>query len=306
MTPVETMDPIEWAVRGLKAVGIDSPRLEAQLLLALALGTTRTAVVAGLYRPLEDVDCKRFEDLVEARCARTPLAYLRGSQEFYGLDFEVSPAVLIPRPETEMLVDFALEWYLDSSDHSDRSGQSVPHNLADVGTGSGCVAIAALTRCPRWRCAAFDLSRAALQVARRNAVRHAAADRLRFVQSDLLTGAHAGRFGLILSNPPYVATDELERLQPEVRNCEPRIALDGGADGLNAYRRLTPMAQRSLVPGGCVAVEVGMGQASEVANIFACAGFRKIEIRKDLAGIERLVSGRKNDSHAQRQRASNS
>lgn len=284
-------DPVGWAARRLAECGVEAPRLEAQLLLALALGITRTAVTAGLFECLGSAESARFQDLVESRYGRAPLAYLRGTQEFYGLDFEVGPAVLIPRPETEMLVDFALEKLAEG-----RSNRSLafPPILADVGTGSGCIAIAALAHCPQAVGVAFELSASALEIARRNAVRHTVADRLRFVRSDLLCGAAADRFDLILSNPPYIPTGELAGLQPEVRDFEPRLALEGGTDGLAPYRRLAPMAQHCLAPGGSIAVEVGQGQAPDVARIFADAGLSEIEVRRDLAGIERLVAAQHN------------
>jgi len=280
-------DPVGWAARHLTLAGLESPRLEAQLLLALALGTTRTAVIAGLFAPLNSEGWQRFEGLVTARAARVPLAYLRGSQEFYGLDFNVRSAVLIPRPETEMLVDFALERMRPNTEHP------TPNTLcfADVGTGSGCIAVSALVHCPGSRCVAFDLSADALQVARANAARHGVLDRLELAQSDLLSDSPIDLFDVILSNPPYIATPELENLQPEVRESEPRIALDGGPDGLDIYRRLAPAAFPRLKPAGALAVEVGMGQAPALVEIFRASGFCDIEIRKDLAGIERLVAG---------------
>ena len=256
--------------------------MEAQLLLALALGITRTTVTAGLYELLGSAERGRFQDLVESRCSRAPLAYLRGTQEFYGLDFDVGPAVLIPRPETEMLVEFAREMldagctacpYVCELPRGATSAQAgFRMRFADVGTGSGCIAVAVL--------------------ARRNAVRHSVDSRLRFVRSDFLAGASAGRFDLILSNPPYIPSGELAGLQPEVRDSEPALALDGGPDGLAPYRRLAPLARHSLALGGSLAVEVGQGQAPDVARIFAGAGLSRIEVRRDLAGIERLVAAR--------------
>jgi release factor glutamine methyltransferase len=357
MAPAIVYHPIEWAIQRLTAAEVDVPRLEAQLLLGLALGITRTAVIGGLFEPLSEEKQKRFVQLVEARAAHVPLAYLRGTQEFYGLEFEVSPAVLIPRPETEMLVDFALERLSRSGPVGDSQSATaiqwhngslgrpparrVPANaggegrqsrpptpnsggeglarrgptsdgrpptpnsggeglarrypdtrlFADVGTGSGCIAIAALVHCPGSRCVAFDLSSDALQVATGNAARHGVLDRIELVQGDLFRNSPIGQFDLILSNPPYVATGELHGLQAEVRISEPRMALDGGPDGLDLYRRLVPASLLRLTPGGALAVEVGMGQACDVAEVFERNGFCDIEIRKDLAGIERLVAG---------------
>ncbi len=285
-------NPIAWASERLAACGVDSPRLEAQLLLGLALGTTRTAVIAGTHPPPGYADIARFRGLVEERSRRTPLAYIRGSQEFYGLDFEVGPAVLIPRPETEMLVELAIETITsvkhDLAASTKRRGQW----LADVGTGSGSIAVAALAHCPDARAVAVDISVRALQVACRNAARHRATDRLRFVRGNLLGGIASYRFNIILSNPPYITRGEIARLQPEVRGSEPVVALDGGLDGLDVYRRLVPSALRCLVPGGCLAVEIGQRQAPAVVDMFSDSGYQRIEIRRDLAGIERVVAGR--------------
>jgi release factor glutamine methyltransferase len=274
---------VEGATATLAASGVDAPRLEAQLLLALALGVTRTAVVAGIHAEPDAAQRARCETLIEARRRRVPLAYLRGTQEFYGLDFEVRPAVLIPRPETEMLVDFALETLGAVRGSGDSGGPAAL--LADVGAGSGCIAIAALAHCPGARGVAFDISRPALAVARRNARLHGVAGRLRLICADLLRGARQERFDLILSNPPYIRSGDLAELQPEVRDAEPRLALDGGADGLSVYRRLAVLASSRLAPGGRMAVEVGLGQADEVTRILRAAGFGQIEARRDLAGI---------------------
>jgi release factor glutamine methyltransferase len=293
MSAWDSGDPIEWASRRLACCGVESARMEAQLLLALTLDTTRTTVIAGLYEPLRNPDRVRFEEFVEARCRRTPLAYLRGTQEFYGLEFEVSPAVLIPRPETEMLVDFARERVKAVAAGATPASLCHSATIADVGTGSGCIAIACLTHCLRAHGMAVDISPRALKIARRNANRHGVSERLLFIQGDLLLGAAADTFNLILSNPPYISTGDLESLQPEVRDSEPLLALDGGPDGLAPYRRLAPWAMHCLLPGGWIAVEVGQGQAGTVERLFAEAGLREIEVRKDLAGIERVVTARR-------------
>ena len=287
----EGADLVGSAATRLAECGVESPRLEAQLLLALALGITRTAVVAGLFDPPAQEQAQSFSRLVNSRCRHIPLAYLRGTQEFYGLEFAVGPVVLIPRPETEMLVDFARE-ILALEMSSKGSTSSACPVIADVGTGSGCIAIAALAYCPVARGIALDLSEGALEVARGNAARQGVIERLRFLRGSLLAGAGPARFDLILSNPPYIPSSQIAGLQPEVRDSEPRLALDGGPSGLDPYRELAPAARRSLKPGGTIAVEVGMGQAPEVAAIFGAARLTQIEIRRDLAGIERVVTGR--------------
>lgn len=278
---METSDRLQAAIARLKAAGVETPRLEAQLLLAQALGTTRTAVVAGIYREPDADQRAEFERLVQARERRTPLAYLRGTQEFYGLTFRVGPEALIPRPETEMLVEFALE----------KAGAAGA--LADVGTGSGCILTAVLAHAAGARGVGFDLSAAALALARRNLGQNGVAERARLVRSDLLTGAGTERFEVIVSNPPYIPSAEIAALAPEVRDSEPRLALDGGTDGLECYRRLAVQALRALQPGGWLAVEVGMGQAPEVAALWQAAGWQEVAARRDLAGIERVVCGRK-------------
>lgn len=275
-------DLLQRAIARLTAAGVETPRLEAQLLLAQALGVTRTAVVAGLYREPDALQAAEFERLVQARERRVPLAYLRGTQEFYGLTFRVGPAVLIPRPETELLVEFALEKLKNAEER-----------VADVGTGSGCIVTAVLVHAPKTQGIGFDLSAAALAIAQENLRRNRVLSRARLVQGDLLTGAGREQFGIVVSNPPYIPSAEIATLAPEVRDAEPRLALDGGEDGLTPFRRLAVQAWQALKPGGWLAVETAMGQASLVAALWEAAGWQEIAVRRDLAGIERLVCGRK-------------
>ncbi len=325
-TPLlSTPTALEWAMRLFDAAGIETPRFEAQLLLALALGVTRTVVVAGLHPRLSEKEFRAFERLVRERERHVPLAYLRGTQEFYGLTFTVTPATLIPRPETELLVEFALEKLspphckgsalngsrlglatLETQRHREKQERGKreeeitlsPHHpltpsplLVDVGTGTGCIPIAVLANCPEARAIALDLSAEALAVARQNANANGVADRLCCVQGDMLTGV--GRnIDLLLSNPPYIPTEEVAGLQPEVRDFEPRLALDGGPDGMTFLRRLAGEARRVLKPNGWLAVEVAIGQAAAVTALFAAQGLTEIVIRRDLAGIERMVCGK--------------
>lgn len=282
MVGAEAAPALEWAAQRLEDAGIETPRLEAQLLLALALRTSRTAVVAGLHPYLDTAERERFRELVEARLHRVPLAYLRGDQEFYGLPFRVSRATLIPRPETELLVDFARA-VLGKSEQ--------PSTLVDVGTGTGCIAIAALSTLPYVRGIALDLSADALALARYNAEANGVGDRIRLVQGSLLEGIR-GAVDLIVSNPPYIPTQEVAHLQPEVRDYEPRLALDGGEAGMQQLQGLAQNAGRVLKPGGWIAVECGLGQAREVAALFEQCGLNQVEIAQDLAHIERMVSGR--------------
>lgn len=284
-TPTIEADLLPDAITRLAEAGVEQPRFEAQLLLAQALGVSRTSVIAQTYPPPTVSQREDFARLLAERVKRVPFAYLRGDQEFYGLPFRVTPAVLVPRPETELLVDFVRKVLSD--------GTESPATMADIGTGSGCIAIAALVHCPYARGVAFDLSSEALRVARSNAERNNVVDRLRLVQGNLLRGAAAASFDIIVSNPPYIPTDEIETLQPEVRDWEPRLALDGGTDGLDLLRELARTAPARLQPGGWIAVELAQGQAPTVLDLFRGNGLVNVATRRDLAGIERIVCGQK-------------
>jgi release factor glutamine methyltransferase len=320
---------LPWAVRLLTDAGIESARFEMQLLLAQSLKVSRVSVIAATYPPPVPAQLDTFIQLVSQRAQRVPLAYLRGNQEFYGLPFRVTPDVLIPRPETELLVDFAIQEYKsrqqkqaslplfetergrgstaflppDLGGKGERSfspprlggrggaGEGV-FTLADVGTGTGCIPIAFLVSCPNARAVAYDLSAAALTVARENAMLNGVADRLRLIQGDLLTSAAVGRYDLIVSNPPYIPTAEVATLQPEVRDYEPRLALDGGPTGLDCYIRIAVNARRALKTDGALYLEVGHTQAQAVADLLRAAGMADVTLFPDLAGIDRVVRGR--------------
>jgi release factor glutamine methyltransferase len=282
-----TVDPVTAATEILQSAGIPSARLEAGLLLGHLLGLSRAQIVARLFEPLTPEQISRYQDLIAHRAARVPLAYLRGYQEFYGITFEVSSAVLIPRPETELLVEFGIQQVrVVAFDH-----RHTPV-LADVGTGSGCIAVAVAANVPESHVLALDLSSAALSVARRNVAAAGVNDRVRLVRSNLLSAVAPRSLDIVLSNPPYIPSVEIESLQPEVRDYEPRTALDGGATGLEIHRELMKQARLALRPGGWIAIEVAMGQAAYVAGILAENGFNSIGIQRDLAGIERMVFSR--------------
>ncbi len=253
----------------------ETPRLEAEVLLAHATGLTRTVLLAHPERPLTADERTRYEDLLARRRAGVPLPYLTGRVEFFGLEFTVTPEVLIPRPETETLVERALA--------------RAPQTVVDVGTGSGCVAVALAVRLPRARLYATDLSRAALRVAAENARRHGVADRIHFLQADLASPLR-GPVDLVVSNPPYVAEEEWASLPESVREYEPRLALDGGPGGLSVVRRLLADAARLLRPGGALLVEIGAGQGPHAVAL-ARATFPKayIRIHPDLAGRDRIL-----------------
>jgi release factor glutamine methyltransferase len=259
---------------------IDTPRLDAQLLVAHALRVRRESLVAYPDRALSDDDRNEIARLVALRAQRHPLAYLTGTQWFYGREFDVTPEVLIPRPETEMLVAFAL----------DRASQS--GTVADIGTGSGCIAVSIAAERRDLHVTASDLSPQALSVAARNVARHTVAGRVALVAGDLLAPL-SERFDVIVSNPPYIPRSDMDDLMPEVRDFEPRLALCEGAghDGLAIYRRLWADAHAYLRPNGWLAVEVGQGQAQAVASFAEAAGFCSITVQADGAGTDRVVSG---------------
>ncbi len=253
----------------------DTPRLEAEVLLAHVTRLARTTLLAHPEQPLSAEEQAHYGDLLARRAAGIPLPYLTGRVEFFGLEFVVTPDVLIPRPETEMLVERALE--------------RGPRTVVDVGTGSGCVAVALAVRLPRARIYATDLSRAALRVAVENARRQGVADRIHFLQADLASPLR-GPVDLVVSNPPYVAEEEWASLPESVREHEPRLALDGGPGGLRVIRRLLADAARLLRPGGVLLVEIGAGQGTD-ATVLARAAFpqARIRIHPDMAGRDRIL-----------------
>jgi len=273
---------IEDATTRLIAAGADDPRLDAELLMAFAAGCTRERLIAGTIA-IDNGVRERYAKLVDKRTARMPLAYIVGRREFYSLDLEVTHAVLIPRPETETLVAAALT-------HMDERPAS---RVIDLGTGSGAMAIAIAANAPHSQIVATDVSAEAIAVATRNAIRLGFASRIEFRRADCWTaiasGDALGCFDLIVSNPPYIFDAGIAVLAPEVRDYEPRTALAGGPDGLDFYRRIALNATGHLTPGGALIVEVGAGQAIEVAAIFRNAGLGNITTINDLAGIPRVV-----------------
>jgi release factor glutamine methyltransferase len=256
----------------LARAGCESPRLDAELLLAEVLGVQRAEVLTGSHPPLDPRRRGRFESLIRRRAAREPVAYILGRRHFRAIELMVDRRVLIPRPETELLVEAGLELPPGA-------------RVIDVGTGSGAVALALKHERPDLRVTGADTSADALAVAAANA-RRLGLD-VRFVEADLLDGA-GGPYDALLANPPYVAAWEWPGLAPEIREHEPSIALAAGQDGLDLIRRL--VGQAVGVP--FVALEVGAGQAGTVREALVAAGFARVETRRDLAGIERLVVGR--------------
>jgi release factor glutamine methyltransferase len=271
---------VKWAVEDFRARGIENPRLDAELIVAHALGIDRTRVIIDGNRPLEGAELAKLRDLVKRRRAHEPIAYLRGHREFYGLEFRVDRRVLIPRPDTEALVDVALA----RTQHV-----SLSMRMLDLCTGSGCVAIATARQRPTSKVLAVDLSADALAVARENALRLGAYN-VAFVESDLFAKVR-GVFDMISANPPYIETGDIEGLQSDIKDFEPRLALDGGADGLDVVRRIVEAAPNHLVPGGVLALEIGMGEAEATKALLAARGFTDVRSDRDYAKIERVVSG---------------
>lgn len=282
------------ATEWLHASGSRSPRLDAELLLATALGVDRAELFRTPERVLTRIEERRFDGYLVRRQAREPVAYIRGRRAFRAIELEVTSAVLIPRPETETLVDVALEALAAVPAGGDAAPGLYEPLALDVGTGSGCIALALAAENPFARLVATDMSEAAVEVARRNAARLGLGGRVDIRRGDLLADlAPHERFDLIVSNPPYIPEAEYRALEPNVRDYEPRLALHGGEDGLDVYRRLIPAAAGRLRPGGVLAVEVGAGQAAAVRALFATAGaFEPAQERADLAGIPRVVFAR--------------
>jgi release factor glutamine methyltransferase len=250
------------------------------VLLAAATGVDRAAALTRPETVVPAPAARVYATLLQRRAAREPLAYVVGYKEFWSLEFEVSPAVLIPRPETELLVEIALELVKDPP--------SVSPSICDVGTGSGCIAIALARELAHASIVAVDQSAAALEVARRNAVKHAVADRIELVAADLFGAIRSRRFDLVVTNPPYVAAEDLADLEPELR-WEPDSALNGGAGGLNIIRRLLAETAAALVPKGWVVMEIGAQQRDAVEALAVECGFTNCRVRLDYAGLPSLL-----------------
>jgi release factor glutamine methyltransferase len=263
----------------LEAAGIEAARSEAWLLLAAATGRSRAELIAGAARALSPAEEQRLEALAARRLTREPMAYILGSREFWSLPFEVSPAVLVPRPESDTEVEAALAQIAD---------RTAPLRILDLGTGSGCLLLALLSELPRASGLGTDCSAAALAMAKSNARRLGLAERAEFREGDWGRGL-AGPFEIIVCNPPYLARTDAENLAPEVRAFEPEAALFAGPDGLLAYHTLAPDCARLLAKDGMVFLEIGQGQGAAVERIMRRHGLGLVASRPDLAGIERCL-----------------
>jgi release factor glutamine methyltransferase len=271
-------DVVDWATKDFTGRGIESPRLDAELLVAKALGTDRVGLYLDLNRPLVDGERSAIRPLVARRRAREPVAYILGHRDFYGRRFTVSPDVLIPRPDTETLVEHALQCI----------PKDAPCRVLDVGTGSGAIAVTIAVERPLARVTATDISEAALKVATENAERLGVADRIQFERADLLTRAE--QYDVIVSNPPYIAKSEMDSLQAEVREHEPAVALEAGENGLDVVEALLTATEPATASGAELLIEIGAGQAVSVADFAAAnTAWQPIAVYPDLNRIERVV-----------------
>jgi release factor glutamine methyltransferase len=279
--------------RFLSLAAIESARLDAEVLLRHVMGIDKAQFYLRIDESIEREVEFRFWELLRRRAGREPLAYITGRKEFWSLDFGVTPAVLIPRPETELMVDVVLE--------RARQLASSRLKIVDLGTGCGVIAVCLARELPKAEISAVDISRAALEVARANAERHGVADRIRFLHGDLFAPLAEEResFDLIVANPPYVRSGDVATLEPEIRDWEPMAALDGGKDGLDFYRRIASHCRDYLTATGQVLLEIGDAMGESVAQIFATtARFEETALWRDYAGKDRVIAARKSSPAA--------
>lgn len=288
---------LKWTTDYLKDRGADSPRLDAEVLLARSLGCQRIELYTRFDEEPDDAARTEFREFVRRRAEGTPVAYLVGHREFYSLDFRVTSDVLIPRPETELLVVAVLDLAKETRHGTQSSESPAPSpelSIADVGTGSGCIAVSLAKHLPACRMTAIDISSAALSVAEDNARSNHQDDRIEFVESDLLSAVDNRQFDFIVSNPPYVAEGEWANLAQDVRDFEPHVALVSGPRGTEAIERLIPQAAEHLRPGGHLLLEIGPAIHDAVCELIKADG--RFEIGptiKDLARLPRVVQAKR-------------
>ncbi len=283
----------DWAAEVLDSSGIDDARVDAEVLLGFAMACDRAHLYAGFREKLDEAHWHRYQTLVQRRTKREPLAYIVGTKEFMSLEFEVNRDVMIPRPETELLAEFAIQFLRDTV----RASTTMPHAVIDIGTGSGCVAVTIAKNVPEAVVYASDISGAALTVAERNAQRHGVAKRMQFRCGDLYDAFAEdelyGKVSFIVSNPPYISRAELDELQPEIRRFEPEFACFGGDDGLLFHRKLVDGGAPFLADSGMICLEVGYQQAERVREIVSSDGrYIVADTLIDAAGIDRVVVAR--------------
>jgi release factor glutamine methyltransferase len=269
----------------LKAAGVDGPVIDARLLVEAAAEASRADIIADPQRVLTDEQATRLEDYVSRRAAREPVSHILGRRGFWKIMLRVTPDVLTPRPDTETLVELVLRELPENQTYS----------VLDLGVGSGAILLSILAERPAGKGLGVDVSSEALAVARDNAASLGLARQVALLRGDWTAGLGDESFDIVVSNPPYIRSAEIDGLQPEVRDHEPRLALDGGADGLDAYRLLAPEMLRVLKPGGRLLVEIGHDQSAEVEALFRDAGAVSIATAKDLANRDRVVHGLKPD-----------
>jgi release factor glutamine methyltransferase len=270
---------LQAAAARLAEAGIERPQAEARLLLEATTGLSRAAVIGFPERTLGAVERDAFDAMVVRRCHHEPASRILGRREFWSLPFEVTPATLDPRPDSETLVSTVL------GQLGDRAAR---RSIVDLGTGTGCLMLALLSELPHATGTGVDLSAEAIEVAQRNAAAHGLSERTRFVVDDWARRV-SDRFDIVISNPPYIRSAEIGQLAPEVADHDPRAALDGGTDGLDAYRALLPQAKRLLAPDGLIALEIGRGQGPAIRDLARGVGLHESGSASDLAGIERCL-----------------
>ena len=284
---VSLRDALTTAIDRLTAAGVPSPRMNAELLLRFTLDCDRAYLYAHPERELTTEEQTRYEEALAQRARGIPAQYITGHQEFWGMDFIVNPAVLIPRPETEHVIETVLQ--LVNGGRASSPGM----RIVDVGTGSGCIALALAKELSDARVHATDISPAALEVARANAARHQLENRTQFRETDLLQGLEPASFDFVVSNPPYVGESEQDQVQLEVRKFEPRNAVFAGPTGLEVIERLIPQAQSALKPGGWLVMEISGTIAQGVKRLLG--RWNNIQVTNDLQGIPRVASARKHE-----------
>jgi release factor glutamine methyltransferase len=292
---VQLRESLTSAINRLTAQQVPSPRMNAELLIMFTIDCNRAYLYAHPERELLSAEVQRYEEAIARRATGVPAQYITGHQEFWGLDLIVSPAVLIPRPETEHVVETVLELISGgegNQSQQQRAGAPAPHiRIVDVGTGSGAIALALAKELRNAEIYATDISAEALEVARANAARHELTSRITYHQADLLTGLPPGKFDVVVSNPPYVGESEEEQVQFEVRKFEPRGAVFAGLTGLEVIERLIPQAREALRPGGWIVLEISGTIAAGVQQLLS--GWADVRITNDLQGIARVARARR-------------
>jgi release factor glutamine methyltransferase len=285
-------DALTSAINRLSAAHVPSPRMNAELLLMFTLGCDRAHLYAHTERELTSGEQARYEQALAQRAQGVPAQYITGHQEFWGMDFIVTPAVLIPRPETEHVVESVLRLIREPGEDArpPLKASSFPR-IVDIGTGSGCIALALAKELPRAKIHATDISAAALEIARANAARHQLESRTHFHKTDLLQGLDSNAFDFVVSNPPYVGESEEDQVQLEVRKFEPRDAVFAGPTGLEVIDRLIPQAHAALKPGGWLVMEISGTIGNGVKRLLE--GWNQVQITNDLQGIPRVASAQK-------------